>query len=237
MPYTDYDIANALDLAVLRPMATAHDVIAACNLAVEQSIKAVCVAPIYVALAAHLCDNVAAVIGFPHGNTLPSVKHIEALEAINQGAAELDVVINYGCLLTGNVKPVISELRQIVATAEAYDVCVKAILEAGYYNDSQIRDACILCADEGVDFVKNATGFAPCGGATPRIIQAMIDATTGTLVEVKASGGIKTYEECCQYLDMGCTRIGASKLLNKASGLSKKVGDILRKGLAPQWTG
>jgi deoxyribose-phosphate aldolase len=219
MPYTNQEIANALDLAVLKPMATAQDVIAACNLAVEHNVKAVCVAPIHVALAASLCNNVAAVIGFPHGNTLPSVKHIEAIEAINLGATELDVVINYGCFLSGNAKPVISELRQIVATAEAYDVCVKAILEAGYYNDSQIRDACILCADEGVDFVKNATGFAPCGGATPRIMQAMLDATyystspIGVRVEVKASGGIKTYAECCQYLDMGCTRIGASKLL------------------------
>ena len=90
-----------------------------------------------------------------------------------------------------------------------FGVVVKAILETRYYTDPQIRDACRLCVDCGVDYVKTSTGFGA-GGATPEAVTAMIEAVAGK-AQVKASGGIKTYADAARYLDLGCTRIGSSK--------------------------
>jgi deoxyribose-phosphate aldolase len=134
------------------------------------------------------------VIGFPHGNTTPDVKYKEACEAIKSGAKELDVVINYGAFLDGNSFPVTSELSLICSVAHESGVLVKAILEVGPYKFMQIVEACRLCVACGVDFVKSSTGFYQFGGATPEIISTMLDAVKGTGVQVKASGGISSYE-------------------------------------------
>ncbi len=99
MSYTREQIADALDLAVLKPTATAADVRAACALAVARKIKSVCVAPVWVPMASDLYGNVCAVIAFPHGNTLPEAKYAEAVAAMDCGAKELDVVVNYGLFL------------------------------------------------------------------------------------------------------------------------------------------
>ena len=205
--YTNKQIASVLDLAVLRPTATCKDVKIACDLANTFKIKSVCVPPIYVGLANTMFDNVSAVIGYPHGNSMPDTKYREALQAMRDGAKELDVVINYGCFLDGDTIAVQTELVLIVMAARPCGVLVKAILETCHYTPDQIVAACKLCADLGVDFVKTATGVVQ--GATPGVVKLMIDAVRGRC-GVKASGGICTYEDARVYLDLGCTRIGAS---------------------------
>lgn len=209
MNYTTEDIADSLDLAVLQPTAAAADVRAACALAVARGIKSVCVAPTWVPMAANLHNNVCAVIAFPHGDTTPNVKYAESLAAINAGAKELDVVTAYGQFLGGNNPRVFWEIADIVRLAKPRGVLIKAILETCYYTQDQIREACRLCIAVGVDFVKTSTGFGA-GGATPEAVKTMLEAVNGK-AQVKASGGIKTYADAAYFLDMGCTRIGASR--------------------------
>jgi deoxyribose-phosphate aldolase len=207
MSYTNEQIADALDLAVLQPNATSEDVKCACVLANKHCIKSVCVSPIYVRFAASLFSNVSSVISFPHGNTTPDVKYREAVEAIKNGARELDMVINYGRFLDGDSTPLFVELGLIVSAAHQAGVAVKAILETCYYTRKQIVDVCKFCLDFNVDFVKTSTGFGK-EGATPFAVQAMLE-TVGDKCQVKASGGIRSYQDACMYLEMGCTRLGA----------------------------
>jgi len=211
MTYTKEQIAAALDLAVLKPTATAADVRAACALAVVGKVKSVCVAPAWVPMASDLYDNVCAVVAFPYGNTLPEAKHAEAVAAMDCGAKELDVVVNYGRFLDGGQHDAFWEIASIVKTAHPRGVLVKAVLEVCHYTPDQLRQACRLCVAAGVDFVKTSTGFGV-GGATPEAVTTMLQAVDGE-VQVRASGGIKTYADAARYLDLGCTRIGASTYL------------------------
>lgn len=207
MNYTPTQIANALDLAVLKPTASADDIKSACALAYKHQIKSVCVAPCHVRLANHCFDNVSCVIGFPHGNSTPYAKCLEAREAINNGAKELDVVVNFGCFLSGNTQPMKDDLHRIISFAHQRGILVKAILETCYYTKQQLLDACNICINANVDFIKTSTGFAP-SGADTYAVQTILDAVQGKC-QVKASGGIKTYADACKYLNMGVTRIGA----------------------------
>jgi deoxyribose-phosphate aldolase len=200
-------IAAALDLAVLKPTATAEDVKDACALANKHNIVSVCVPPCYVELAASIHPNVSTVIGFPHGNGTRQAKVVEAAKAIDHGAKELDMVVNYGRYLDGDRLTIGQELWALVGLDR--DVPIKAILESCYYTPCQLLDAAKICVDYGVGWLKTSTGFGR-EGATPGAVEILLKAAEGTSVEVKASGGIKTYAAAKQYLDMGCTRVGSS---------------------------
>jgi len=169
----------------------------------------ICVASYNVAIAKQITSRVCSVIGFPHGNTSPDIKFDEARAALEDGAVELDVVINFGRFLEGREVVVVQELGRIVQLAHKKKALVKAILQTCYYQPGQIVEACRLCVDCGVDFVKTSTGFGP-GGATPRAVELMLEAVDGA-AQVKASGGIKTYADAALYLSLGCTRIGSSR--------------------------
>lgn len=210
MNYTRKQIADALDYAVLKPTAAPGDIVRAARKVKTEGIRALCVAPVNVGIARLYAENIAAVVGFPHGNTLPAVKVLEASLAVGHGATELDVVINYGHFLCGRPQVVKEELTLLVNLFKPMPVVIKAILEVGYYTVDQIHDACRLCADCGVDFVKTSTGYGN-GGATEIAVKVMLDAVRGSKTEVKASGGIKTYADACLYLNLGCTRLGAGR--------------------------
>lgn len=208
--YTTEQIANALDLAVLRPTATAQDIHDACELVRENQIRTICVAPIYTRLAASREVRVCTVIGFPHGTTTPAQKRNEALEAMEDGAMELDVVINYGRLLDGDGVPVEQELTAIIDLARPRHVIVKAILETCFYTMTALAATSQFCASLGVDFVKTSSGYG-LHGATPQAVKTMLEAVKEIDTQVKASGGIKSYNDAAKFLDLGCTRLGASR--------------------------
>lgn len=214
MKYQAQEIAGALDYAVLRPIASVQEVETAARLAYAKGFACLCVASYNVSVAKPIMPRVCAVIGFPHGNMSPRIKYEEAAQAIEDGAVELDVVINYGRFLEGHTITVVHELSQILVRAHSARprVLVKAILETGYYRPKQIVAACRLCVDCGVDFVKTSTGFGP-GNATPEAVWLMI-ATVKGLAQVKASGGIQSYADACRFLDLGCTRLGSSHYLD-----------------------
>ena len=202
-------IIAALDYAVLKPDARLEDVTSAARVVEDMGFATICVASYNVAIAKQITSRVCSVIGFPHGNTSPDIKFDEARAALEDGAVELDVVINFGRFLEGREMVVVQELGRIVQLARKKKALVKTILETCYFQPGQIIDACGLCMDCGVDFVKTSTGFGP-EGATPWAVKLMLEAVNGA-IQVKASGGIKTYADAALYLGLGCTRLGSSR--------------------------
>jgi deoxyribose-phosphate aldolase len=149
------------------------------------------------------------VIGFPHGAHRPEVKALEAQLAIEDGAKELDMVMNIGKFLSRDYDWVQRDIAGVVAAAKrAGDVRVKVILETCYLTPAEIARACEIARAAGADFVKTSTGFGD-GPATPEAVDVMIK-TVGDAMGVKASGGVRSYKTACGYLDQGCQRLGTA---------------------------
>ena len=201
------DIIKALDIAILRPTATLREVTEAAHEVERIGAASLCVASYNVAIAKQRTPRVSSVIGFPHGNMSPDIKFYEARQAIGDGAIELDVVINYGRFLEDRIASVCQTQRHPSIRHEN-QVLVKAILETCYYQPSQITSATELCVECGVDWVKTSTGYGP-AGITPLAVELMVEMSRGAC-QVKASGGIQTYDDACLYLGLGCTRLGVS---------------------------
>lgn len=210
--YTRTQIAQTIDHAALKPNMTDADITANCQLGIKYQVKSVCVRPSDVALAARLLAGsgvlVSAGIGFPHGANRPETKALEARLAIDDGAAELDMVMNVGKFLTGDFDLVQRDIAAVVNEAQPRGVLVKVILETCFLNPEQIARACVIARNAHADFVKTSTGFAD-GGATPEAIAIMVR-TVGNTMGVKASGGVRNYETACNYLKQGCTRLGVA---------------------------
>ena len=215
MSRTVADVAKALDHAVLKPEYSSADLAAHAGMCVARGVACLCVRSCDVAEAARLVAGgpvvVAAVIGFPHGAVRPEIKALEARLAIADGARELDMVMNVGALKSGRETLVRDDIAAVVAAAKPAGVLVKVILETCSLTTDEIRVACRLAAEAGADFVKTSTGFGVKSGgptgATPEAVRIMLDAVGGRL-QVKASGGIRTWADAVAYLDMGCTRLG-----------------------------
>jgi deoxyribose-phosphate aldolase len=215
MSRTVADVAKTLDHAVLKPEYSSVDLAAHAGMCLARGVGCLCVRSCDVAEAARLVAGgpvvVAAVIGFPHGAVRPEIKALEARLAIADGARELDMVMNVGALKSGRETLVRDDIAAVVAAAKPAGVLVKVILETCYLTADEIRAACRLAEEAGADFVKTSTGFGVKSGgptgATPEAVQIMLDAVGGRL-QVKASGGIRTWADAVAYLDMGCTRLG-----------------------------
>jgi deoxyribose-phosphate aldolase len=205
-------LAKVIDHSLLRPELTEEEVIAGCELAARHHVATVCVKPCHVTLAKRLLANsdvkVSTVIGFPHGGTTTPVKVFEAKEAMDNGAVELDMVLNIGELRSGNYDFVKSDIQAVCETAHARGVKVKVILENAYLTDEQKVKACQLAEAAGADWVKTSTGFAP-SGATLEDLRLM-RATVGPQVQVKSAGGVRTLDALLAVIDAGVTRSGAT---------------------------
>jgi len=208
--YTKKEIAKTIDHAVLKPFAVDNDVIEGCKMCDENDVCSICVRPTDVPLAAKvLADSeckVSVVIGFPHGSNRTEVKALEAKLAIEDGAVELDMVMNIGKFLSGDYDFVQKDIEAVVAEAKKHNAIVKVIQESCYLSPEQIAKACKIAEAAGADYVKTSTGFGD-GPATPEIIDIMIK-TVGKTMGVKASGGVRSYETAVGYLKQGCKRLG-----------------------------
>lgn len=204
-------LAKTIDHSLLNPVMTDNEVRAGCELAARYNVASVCVKPCHVTMAAELLKGttveVGTVIGFPHGSSTTASKVFEAQDAINNGATELDMVLNIGELRSGNADFVRQDIAAVVRAARGKAI-VKVILENAYLSKDQIRQACMLCEEVGADFVKTSTGYAP-GGATIEDLQLM-RATVGPQVQVKAAGGVRTLDAILEVIDVGVTRVGAT---------------------------
>ncbi|MEM6655412.1 MAG: deoxyribose-phosphate aldolase [Planctomycetota bacterium] len=220
-----------IDHAVLQPTQTADDLRSACELCVRVGVASVCVKPCFVQLASELLDGSSVVpstvIGFPHGGTTTAAKVAETQWACDDGAREVDMVINLGAALAEDWKVVAADISAVVAEAKRHDVITKVILETGLLpNDETKRELCRISEAEGAAFVKTSTGFGfkkaadgslQATGATEHDI-ALMRATCSDAVQVKASGGIRSYDDAKRLFDLGATRLGTSGTEAIASG-------------------
>ena len=208
---TYQQLAKTIDHSLLRPELTEADVIAGCELAAQYDVASVCVKPCHVKLSQQALEGtevaVGTVVGFPHGSNTTETKVTEAQQAIADGAAELDMVLNIGELRSGNTDYVRSDIQAVVDTAQGR-VIVKVILENAYLTDDEKILACQLCEQAGADFVKTSTGFAPGGATIPDL--KLMRATVGPQVQVKAAGGVRTLDGLLEVIDVGVTRAGAT---------------------------
>jgi len=210
------DMAKMIDHTNLSPTATVDDIKKLCEEAKEHEFASVCVNPIYVPLAAKLLEKssvkVCTVVGFPLGANTTEVKSYETRNAIKNGAQEIDMVMNIGAFKSGAYEIFKADIKAVVdATKKAgvsSDIIVKVILECCYLDEEEIVKACEIVKDAGADFVKTSTGFGDYGARVEEV--SIMRKTVGRDVGVKASGGIKNFEQALEMLDAGANRIGAS---------------------------
>ncbi|MBD2603034.1 deoxyribose-phosphate aldolase [Scytonema hofmannii FACHB-248] len=207
--YPDIDIAPYIDHALLMPTATSEHVKQWCEEADRFGFAAVCIYPVHVKQAAELLHGkspkVCTVIGFPSGATTSAVKLFEAQEALENGAFELDVVINLGWLKAGKTEEIHREIAEI---CEAADQNVKVILETNLLTDTEKSVAAEIAMDAGAAFIKTCTGWN--GGVTVADVRFLKEVARER-VGIKASGGIRTAEQALDLIVAGATRLGTSR--------------------------
>lgn len=197
-------LAALIDHSLLKPDATGAAIRKLCAEALEFGFATVCVNPYWVALAAETGVRVATVVGFPLGANATAIKVAEAERAVREGVAEIDMVLNIGELVAGNLRAVEEDIRAVVGCG----AMVKVIVETALLNESQKTQACELAGEAGAGFVKTSTGFAS-GGATVADV-ALMRSVVGPSMGVKASGGIRTLADCRAMMAAGANRIGTS---------------------------
>jgi len=217
------NIPQLIDHTILRPDATQTDIERLCLEARQHKFYSVCVNPTWVLLARRLLEGsgvkVCCVAGFPLGAQLPETKATEARAAIQQGAEEIDMVINIGALKSGDDTLVLQDICSVVEACRDGGAKCKVILETALLTNEEKRRACEIAVQARADFVKTSTGFST-GGATVEDVELMSSLVRDKGLEVKASGGIRTLADLRAMVQAGATRIGTSsgiKILQEAA--------------------
>ena len=209
---TERQIAKTIDHSLLRPELDDAFVEAGCRLAAEYDVASVCVRPVDVRRARAILEGtdvrVGTVIGFPHGSSTTATKVFEAQRALDDGAVELDMVIDIGALKSGRDDDVRADIAAVVKVGHAAGALVKVILENAYLTDDEKVRGSRLTETAGADFVKTSTGFAP-GGATHEDL-ALMRRSVSPRVQVKAAGGVRTLDALIDVMNLGVTRVGAT---------------------------
>jgi deoxyribose-phosphate aldolase len=207
-----HSMAAIIDHTLLDPAATNRDIITLCSEAKRYGFCTVMVNPAYVTLAASQVHGspvkVGTVIGFPLGANLTVTKLAEAEAAAQNGAHELDMVINVGALKSGGRVLVQTEMHSLAELAHAHGAILKVIIETALLSQEEKILACALAVEAGVDFVKTSTGFAASGATAADV--ALMRGVVGHEIGVKAAGGIRTAANVAEMVDAGANRIGAS---------------------------
>lgn len=204
------DLASYIDHTLLRADATSTEIEKLCREAIEYSFKAVCVNPNFVKKSRELLATsqvlTASVIGFPLGTSLSDTKAIETKKAIEDGAREIDMVIRLDLLKEGFLKAAEADIASVVKAASGN--VVKVILETGLLTKEQISNACRVSENAGASFVKTATGFLGRGASVDDIV--LMKKSCSEKMQIKASGGVKTFAQAVAMIEAGATRIGTS---------------------------
>ncbi|RTR35325.1 deoxyribose-phosphate aldolase [Robertmurraya yapensis] len=215
------NIAKYIDHTLLKADAKKEQIETLCQEAKEFNFASVCVNPTWVGLASEMLNgtgvDVCTVIGFPLGANTPETKAFETKNAIENGATEVDMVINIGALKSGNIELVEKDIRAVVEAAKG-KALTKVIIETSLLTDEEKVTACELSVKAGADFVKTSTGFST-GGATVEDIRLMRK-VVGPEIGVKASGGVRNAEDANNMIEAGATRIGASSGIAIVKGLT-----------------
>jgi len=219
------DIARKIDHTLLKPEATRGQIETLCREAREHGFATVCVNPAWVELCAALLrgseTRVCTVVGFPLGATLPEVKAYEAARVVEDGACEVDMVINVGALKSADYRLVERDIAGVVQASRPGGALIKVIIEAALLDDDEKVRACVLAKAACADFVKTSTGFGP-GGATAADV-ALMRRVVGPEMGVKAAGGVRDLQSARAMLEAGADRIGASvgvKIVQESRGMA-----------------
>jgi deoxyribose-phosphate aldolase len=232
------ELALMIDHSILQPVHTDDDLIKQCEVAKKWNVASVCVKPYAVKQAVSLLTGsgvkVGCVIGFPHGNSTTSVKEFEAEQACNDGAAEIDMVINIGKALGGDWEYVEREIRSVTNICHQNKAIVKVIFETDYLTGTKDKiRLCEICTRCGADFVKTSTGYGfvklPNGdfnykGATLADVELMRK-HSGPKVQVKCAGGVRTLDDLLKMKAAGATRSGATATEAMLSEAIKRFGE------------
>ena len=206
------DVAPYIDHTILRPTTSVEDIKKLCTEAMQYQFAAVCVPPPFVKNAKGLLQNshvkVATVIGFPFGYSVAAAKLVETEKAMEDGADELDVVINLAALKSGSWSYLESEMKKLAGNIHQNGRIIKVIIESGVLSNEEIIKCCEIYSAVGIDYLKTSTGYAETG-ATLEAVQLM-RANLPSGIKIKASGGIKTFESAKMYIEAGAERIGTS---------------------------
>lgn len=204
------NLAKMIDHTLLKPAASRADVEKLCQEARQYGFCSVCVNPAWVSLAAKILKNsgvkTCTVIGFPLGANTTETKVFEARNALENGAEELDMVINIGALKSQDYQTVLKDIEQIRSLGEGF--ILKVIIETSELTDEEKVKACQLAAEAGADFVKTSTGFSGSGATVHDV--ALMKQSIPPQMQVKASGGVRTRADAEAMLAAGATRLGAS---------------------------
>ncbi|MDP9145080.1 MAG: deoxyribose-phosphate aldolase [Actinomycetota bacterium] len=204
-------LAGTIDHSLLKPQLSIDDVVEGCALAARYEVVSVCVRPSDVALAHRELTGtsvaVGSVISFPHGDSVTSTKVFEAEKAMDDGAVELDMVLNIGRLLSGDHDHVEEDVRAVVVAA-GEDAIVKVILENAYLTDDQKVKGCQLAESAGAHYVKTSTGYAPTGATLEDL--RLMRASVGPNVKLKAAHGVRTLDALLAVIEAGADRCGAT---------------------------
>lgn len=214
---TSKQIAGYIDHTLLKPEATEADIRILCEEALKYNFASVCVNPSYVKTCSQLLGGevkVCTVVGFPLGATTTEIKAAETIQAIQNGAAEIDMVINIGRLKDGDKDYVLKDIKAVTGICRDNGVISKVIIETALLTDDQKVLACDLSREAGADFVKTSTGFGlpgqGLGGATVEDVALMYSTVRDANMGVKASGGIRDYNQAMAMINAGAARIGTS---------------------------
>jgi deoxyribose-phosphate aldolase len=206
-------IARRIDHSLLQPTLTTPELADGCRLALAYDVASVCIKPYAVKLAAEILKGsrvaVGTTIGFPHGGHLPAVKLFESERAMDNGATELDMVVNIGQVLSGEWDAVRDDIAGITRAAHARGALVKVIFENCYLNDDQKARLCAICGEVNADYVKTSTGYGTGGSTRDDLILMRRHAPLH--VKLKAAGGIRDLDSAIEAVELHCDRFGASK--------------------------
>ncbi|QDV52536.1 deoxyribose-phosphate aldolase [Gimesia fumaroli] len=212
MEFQYHDIAGMIDHSLLKPTLTTEELEAGCQLALTYEVASVCIMPFYLKRCAELLKGstvkASTTIGFPHGGHTTYVKQIEAELAIADGCEELDMVVNISRVLSGEWKYVADEIAAVTKIAHQAGPKIKVIFENCYLDQVQKIELCRICGELGVDWVKTSTGYGT-GGATIEDLKLM-RAESPPEVQVKAAGGVRTFDKLLEVRALGVSRVGAS---------------------------
>jgi deoxyribose-phosphate aldolase len=233
-----YELAKMIDHSILHPTMTDEDLERECEVAVKYDVASVCVKPYAVKQAIELLKGssvlVGCVVGFPAGNSAIAVKVFEAETACNDGAVEIDMVINIGKALQGDWDYIIKEIKAVTVACHFYKAIVKVIFETDYITkDEDIVKLCQICTEVGTDYVKTSSGFGfvkqangdyNYKGATIPVLELM-KKSVGPKVKVKAAGGVRNLDQLLAVRAAGCDRCGATATVAIMEDAMKRFGD------------
>ncbi len=205
-------ILSHCDHTLLAVDATWNDIKQICDDGMKYKTASVCIPASYVKQASEYVDGklaICTVIGFPNGYSTSAVKVFEAKNAVENGADEIDMVINVGWAKDGKFDEILNEIKEVKAACG--DKILKVIIETCLLTDDEKKEMCRVVTESGADFIKTSTGFSK-GGATREDI-SLFAANIGENVKMKAAGGIRSFEDAEDYLALGCERLGTSAIV------------------------